>query len=110
MSFLSHALEWLRAGLFGPRTPDRHCRTAAHVAPPPAAGNWPAPDVLGIRLVVARGHRRDRHAPPARAPRPQARAPWEAPGALVRPYVAHLGDVPRTARTGVPADPWGVAR
>ena len=110
MYFLAHALKWLRAGLFGPRTPDRHCRTAAHVAPPPAVRNRPAPDVLGVRLVVAGGHRGDRHAPPARASRPQACAPWEAPGALVRLYVARLGDVPRTARTGVPADPWGVAR
>lgn len=46
-----------------------------------------------------------------RRPQPRAQwfppAAWEDTGAMVRPYVAHLGSAPRTARTGCQADPWG---
>lgn len=34
---------------------------------------------------------------------------WERAGAMVRPYVATLGEAPRYARTGAQADPWGDA-
>ena len=55
-----------------------------------------------------------RHTPTVQAPQLQPRAEWFPAGpwehAMVRPYVASLGDVPRTARTGTHADPWRDAR
>jgi hypothetical protein len=66
---------------------------------------------MGARLVTARRTRRDRHAPPVQAqprvPRDwEAEEAWERTGAMVRPYVAHLGEAPRNSRTGAQAAPW----
>jgi hypothetical protein len=97
MEFLSRALEWVRAVLFGPRTPGRHRRTAAPRAVLPTPSHHPSPEVCGARLMAARSHRRDRQAPP----------PWEETGVLVRPYVARLGE---GVYAGAQAGPWGDAR
>lgn len=120
MHYLSHALEWVRGALFGPRTPGRHSRRAQArdvVQEAPQAAPWRlSPGVLGARLVVARRHRAERHTRHVQPPQPQGRAewfpphPWEDTGAMVRPYVAHLGEAPRSARAGAQADPWGAAR
>jgi hypothetical protein len=94
LAFLSHALEWARAVLFGPRVPGRHRRTRTRRVMPPAPSRQPSPDVFGARVVAARSHRRKRHTPP-----PQA--PWEPTDVLVRPYVARLGaDIYATAQAG----------
>lgn len=104
MSVLSRTLERVRDS-FQRRTPGRHARPATPPVVPPAPRRRPTPDVYGARLVVARGHREEKHIPPV-----QPRAPWEYTANLVRPYVASLGEAPRTARAGVQADPWGDAR
>ncbi|MGW3950705.1 hypothetical protein ACWEKM_07040 [Streptomyces sp. NPDC004752] len=39
----------------------------------------------------------------------EAEEAWEHAGAMVRPYVAHLGGVPGAARAGVQAHPWEAA-
>ncbi|MEV0642757.1 hypothetical protein AB0I77_49210 [Streptomyces sp. NPDC050619] len=91
------------------RAPGKHSRTAPPVAPPAPQG-W-RPDVAGARVL--RRARQARPEPQGWQPQPQARAqwfpphPWEATGAMVRPYVAHLGKAPRNARTGAQGDPWG---
>lgn len=116
MQCLSRALDWMRAVLFGPRTPGKHSRSVLLQEAPQAPRHRPSPDVWGARLVTARRHRRERHAAPPQALQPQVRAqwfppaPWERTGALVRPYVAHLGEVPRSTRTGPQAGPRGHAQ
>lgn len=97
MEYLSRSLQWVRAVLLGPRTPGRHRRTPAPRTVLPAPSLHPSPEVCGARLVAARSHCRER----------QGQPPWDETGALVRPYVACLGE-------GVYADalasPWGEAR
>jgi hypothetical protein len=94
LAFLSQALEWVRAVLFGPRVPGRHRRARTPRVVPPAPSCRPSPDVFGARVVAARSHRRKRHTPP-----PQAS--WEPTDVLVRPYVACLGtDIYATAQAG----------
>jgi hypothetical protein len=100
-------------GAFRRRKPGRH--SSAHV-PQETSQALPAPprpDVWGARLVVARRHRPERHTGPAQASQAQPRAewfpprPWEDTGALVRPFVAHLGDPPRNVNPRSHADSWG---
>lgn len=116
MHYLSQLLAWVRGALLGPRTPGRHSRTATPQAPPVARARRLAPNVLGARLVAARRHRTGQPTGPVQAPQPRERAewfpprPWDHTGALVRPYVAHLGEAPRSARAGAQAHPWGAAR
>jgi hypothetical protein len=98
-------LERVRAALFGRRAPGKHSRSTPPQGAPQTRRNRPSPDVWGARLVTARRQRRERHAPPV-----QPRAEWEPTGALVRPYVAALGEAPRTARAGAQARPWGDAQ
>jgi hypothetical protein len=107
-------LERVRAALLGRRTPGRHSSAATPQEAPQAPRRRPTPDVWGARLVTARRTRRGRHAPPVQAqPRPsrdwEAEEAWEPVGAMVRPYVAHLGEAPRHAPTGAQAAPWGNA-
>lgn len=92
------ALEWVRAVLVGPRTPGRHARTPGR---PEAARMAPSLYVCGARLIGARSLRPK---PPA-----QPSEPCEPPGALVRPYIAQLDVMFRTARAGAPVDRWGNA-
>jgi hypothetical protein len=96
MTFLSRAFEWVRAVLFGPRTPGRHRRTRAPRAVLPMPSRQPPPEVWGARLMAARSHRREG----------QVSSPWEDAGVLVRPYVARLGE---GVYAGVQAGPWGDA-
>lgn len=86
MRFVPQTLDRVRVALLGRRTPGKH--TAAYTAPaaPPTPRRRPTPDVWGARLVITRRHRRERHTPPV-----QPLAEWERTGAMVRPYVAHLG-------------------
>ncbi|GGW81154.1 hypothetical protein GCM10010383_06320 [Streptomyces lomondensis] len=93
MEFLSRALEWVRAVLFGPRTPGRHRRTPAPRAVFPMPSRQPSPEVWGARLTSARSHHRVRQAPP----------PCEDMGVLVRPYVTRLGE---GVYAGAQAGPW----
>lgn len=87
---ITQLLERVRTALRGPRSPGKHSRAAPPPVPPsPASATCPSTKVRIARAVVIR--------------RPE---PWECAGALVRPYVAVLGDPPRKAATGVPADPW----
>jgi hypothetical protein len=115
MTFVSHALEWVRPLLSGSRTPDKHSLTLAPVAPS-ADRKPPTPDVWGARLIAARKRRWEQQTRPAQKPQRHARAawfsprPWEATDAMVRPYVARLREAPRRARTGAQANPWGDAR
>jgi hypothetical protein len=97
MTFLSRALEWVRAVLFGPRTPGRHRRTSAPRAVLPMPSHQASPEVWGARLTAARSHRRERQAPPR----------WEDTGVLVRPYVTRLG---AGVYVGAQAGPWEGAR
>lgn len=105
MSYLSHALEWMRAVMFGPRTPGRH-RSAYAL---PAAPQLPTPYVVGARLFdVPRLRAQSATPPPRPLPGPRWALPpaaWEHTGAMVRPYVAHLGAPSRTAPGGE-APPW----
>ncbi|MEU0219535.1 hypothetical protein ABZ281_32535 [Streptomyces sp. NPDC006265] len=101
----------MRDALRGRRAPGKHSSAYAPQEAPRAPRTAPRPDVWGARLVTARRTRRDRHAPPVQA---QPSAPrdweheeaWEHTGALVRPYVAALGEAPRNGRTGAQAHPW----
>ncbi|GAB3015136.1 hypothetical protein GCM10023080_098340 [Streptomyces pseudoechinosporeus] len=104
--FVSRLIERARAALRGRRTPARYRRAST----PPAPSRRLAPDVLGARLVNARSHAASPQAPQLQ-PHAQWFAPqsWEAPGAMVRLYVTHLGEVPRKARVGTTASPWGCA-
>jgi hypothetical protein len=93
------ALEWVRAALLGRRTTGTHSRPTT----PRAAPATPTPDVLGARLVTVRGVR------PA-SPRPrdwEAEEAWEHPGAMVRPYVAHLDATPRYGKSPAWDGGWG---
>ncbi|GAB2714319.1 hypothetical protein GCM10027072_02760 [Streptomyces bullii] len=100
MVFLSQALEWVRAVPFGPRTPGRHRRVTTPGVARPAPPHRLSPDVWGARLVTARSHRRKRYTS-------TVHEPGEHTGALVRPYVAHLGaSVLADAQAGT----WGDAR
>ncbi|GAA2663775.1 hypothetical protein GCM10010307_84460 [Streptomyces vastus] len=101
MHYLSQLLAWARVALLGRRTPGRHSRPAAPQEAPQAAPGRLSPAVLGARLVAARRHRTGQPTAPVQAPQApqvQERAerfpprPWEATGAMVRPYVAHLGE------------------
>lgn len=96
MAFLSPALERVRTVLFGPCAPGRHRRTSAPRAVLPLPSHQPSPEARGVRLMAARSHRRERQVPP----------PWEDTGALVRPYVARLGE---GVYAGAQAGPWGSA-
>lgn len=103
MSYLSHALEWMRAVLFGPRTPGRHPRQAAPQAPqsapqaPRERRYRPTPYVVGARLVDVPRLRRQRQV--------RAEEAWELTGSMVRPYVLAHEKERRAARTGE-APPW----
>lgn len=121
MSSLSQALEWMRAVLFGRRTPGKH--TAAYMPPalPRAPRRRSAPDVWRTRLVFARRRRVDRHAwTPYQSQRygraewfvlrdweaEAAWAAWECAGPLVRPYVDAQCEAPRNSPEGAGVDPW----
>lgn len=99
MSYLSQALEWMRAVLFGPRTPGKHSRSTPQEAPqaPREPRYRPTPYVAGARLVDVRRLRRQRQT--------TAEEAWERTGALVRPYVLAHEAERRTAGTGQ-APPW----
>lgn len=66
MTFVPHALEWVRALLFGPRKPSRSNHAAAahpdfdEPAQPPAYAVQPSPEVWGALLVLARLRRAGR--------------------------------------------------
>jgi hypothetical protein len=94
--YVSHALEWIRAVLFGPRTPGRHSRREARQAPREPRYR-PTPYAVGARLVDVPRLRRQRQAPAEEA--------WDHTGAMVRPYVLAHEAERRTARTGE-APPW----
>jgi hypothetical protein len=96
VSYLSQALEWMRAVLFGPCTPGRHSRQAAPQVPREPRYR-PTPYVVGARLVDVPRLRRQRQA--------TAEEAWERTGGLVRPYVLAHEAEQRTARTGE-APPW----
>jgi hypothetical protein len=99
MNYLSRLLELMTRALFWRRAPGRRSRAAAPPVVPRVVCDQPSPDMWGARIVAGRVRRRDGYAPPAPW--------WEDTGVIVRPYVAHLGSAPRTARTGTQADPWG---
>lgn len=113
---VSRTLERVRAALFGRRTPGKHTRTAPPQEAPQTPSHQPSPNVWGARLVTARRTRKERHALPVPATQPQPRAqwfpprPWEDTGAMVRPYVANLGDTPRNARAAAQEARWGNAQ
>jgi hypothetical protein len=96
VSYLSQALEWMRAVLFGPRTPGRHSRQEAPQAPREAQYR-PSPYVVGARLVDVPRLRRRRQV--------TAEEAWELTGTLVRPYVLAYEEERRAARTGE-TPPW----
>ncbi|MFI1168306.1 hypothetical protein ACH4UM_33150 [Streptomyces sp. NPDC020801] len=98
------ALEWVGVVLLGRRTPGRRARTDAGPQVSQTARVAPSPHVWGARLVVARSLR---PRPPAQPSGPcGVHDPAEHRGALVRPYVAQLDVMLRTARTGAHVDPW----
>lgn len=96
MHYLSQLLDWARGALRAPRMPGRQAAPQRPPVAPQAPRNRPSPDVRGARLVE-----RAEWFPPR---------PWEDTGAMVRPYVAHLGEAPRSARAGAQVHPWGAAR
>lgn len=95
MNYLSRLLELMTRALFGRRIPGCHSRPAQA---PDVAQEW-RPNVAGARVL-----RRTRQAPPAPQGRPPQ--PWEATGALVRPYIVALGNT-INARPGAQAYVWG---
>lgn len=99
MSYLSQALEWMRAVLFGPRTPGKHSISTPPKAPqtPREPRYCPSPRVIGARLVDVPRLRRQRQA--------TAEEAWERMGAMVRPYVLAHEAEQRTVRT-CEAPPW----
>ncbi len=103
---ITQVLEWVRAVLFGPRTPGRHRRHATPVTPRRA--QLPLfPYVLGARLITVRRLRaKVRPALPQPFRDWEAEEAWEPTGALVRPYVAHLGASPRSNRADAQGTPW----
>ncbi len=115
--YVSRILERARAALPGRRTrrpapprrdAPRHASSAPYMAHPGGVGHEAGHRTQAPHRVA--------HPAPVQAPQPQEHAecfprrPWETTGSLVRPYVALLGDTPRTARTGIQADPWGDTR
>ncbi|MFI1162130.1 hypothetical protein ACH4UM_00620 [Streptomyces sp. NPDC020801] len=108
--------------LLGRRAPGRHSNAYTPPAAPPAPRRRATPDVRGARLVVARRHRQERHAgapyPPPYAERAEwfpprdweAEEAWDGTATMVRPYVAHLDVMQRTARVGTEVDPWGAVQ
>lgn len=110
MSYLSQALEWMRAVLFGPRTPGKHSNAYTPQGAPqaPREAHQPTLYVVGARLVNVPRLRRQRQASAGEA--------WERTGAMVRPHVladeaerraAHSGEAPPWA--GPWANAWGDA-
>jgi hypothetical protein len=113
VAFLAETLNRVRGAFRRRATRGRHARTDTPQEAPQAPRTRLTPAVLGARLVTARRHRAERAQGDAWQPKPQGHAEWFPPadwertGALVRPYVAALGETPRNVRAGAQGAPWG---
>lgn len=94
MTFVSQALEWVRALLLGLWKPGTRLRTLAAPSRPvdlvtaPAYVAQPSPETWGALLVLARLRRAGRVPVP-----PDSQRPQDETGALVRAYVLAPGEL-----------------